>query len=64
MDHVRWPTDTFARRRRRRGRTIAAVCLFEGREQLNEIARLLAGEKIPGTALRHARELLAQAGNA
>jgi DNA repair ATPase RecN len=40
------------------------VCLFEGREQLNEIARLLAGEKIPGTALRHARELLAQAGNA
>jgi DNA repair ATPase RecN len=29
-----------------------------------EVARMLAGEKIPETAMRHARELLAQAGNA
>ncbi len=47
-----------------RGRTIAAVRLLEGRERVGEIARMLAGEKVPETALRHARELLAQAGNA
>jgi hypothetical protein len=40
------------------------VRLFEGREPVDEIARMLAGEKVPETALRHARELLAQAGNA
>jgi DNA repair protein RecN (Recombination protein N) len=47
-----------------KGRTIAAVRLLEGRERVGEIARMLAGEKVPETALRHARELLAQAGNA
>lgn len=46
-----------------RGRTIAAVRLLEGKDRVAEIARMLAGEKVPDTALRHARELLAQAGN-
>ena len=53
-----------AEKKERKGRTIAAVRLLEGRERVDEIARMLAGEKIPETALRHARELLAQAGNA
>ena len=53
-----------AEKTERRGRTIAAVRLLEGQDRVAEIARMLAGEKIPETALRHARELLAQAGNA
>ena len=53
-----------AEKKESRGRTIAAVRLLEGRERVDEIARMLAGEKVPETALRHARELLAQAGNA
>ena len=53
-----------AEKTERRGRTIAAVRLLEGQDRIAEIARMLAGEKIPETALRHARELLAQAGNA
>jgi DNA repair protein RecN (Recombination protein N) len=52
-----------AEKTERRGRTIAAVRLLEGQDRVAEIARMLAGEKIPETALRHARELLAQAGN-
>ena len=44
------------------GRTVAAVRLLEGGERIGEIARMLAGEKVPETAVRHARELLAQAG--
>jgi len=44
------------------GRTVAAVRVLEGRERIEEIARMLAGEKVPETAVRHARELLAQAG--
>jgi len=43
------------------GRTVAAVHLLEGNERVEEIARMLAGEKVPETAVRHARELLAQA---
>ncbi|HEX9689485.1 MAG TPA: DNA repair protein RecN [Thermoanaerobaculia bacterium] len=53
-----------AEKRQARGRTIAAVRLLEGSERIAEIARMLAGEKVPETAIRHARELLAQAGNA
>ena len=53
-----------AEKKELKGRTIAAVRLLEGRERVDEIARMLAGEKVPETALRHARELLAQAGNA
>jgi DNA repair ATPase RecN len=37
---------------------VATVRLLEGRERIAEIARMLAGEKIPDTALRHARALL------
>ena len=45
------------------GRTVAAVRLLEGKERVAEIARMLAGEKVPETALRHARTLL-EAGKA
>ncbi len=41
-----------------RGRTVASVRLIEGRERVAEIARMLAGEKVPDTALKHARTLL------
>jgi DNA repair protein RecN (Recombination protein N) len=47
-----------------RGRTTAAVRLLDGKERVAEIARMLAGETVPETAVRHARALLAQAGNA
>ncbi|MEP6995408.1 MAG: DNA repair protein RecN, partial [Acidobacteriota bacterium] len=41
-----------------RGRTVASVRRLEGKERVSEIARMLAGEKVPDTALRHARTLL------
>ncbi len=44
-----------------RGRTTAAIRLLDDRERIAEIARMLAGETVPETAVRHARELLAQA---
>lgn len=53
-----------AEKREARGRTIAALHRLGGRERVDEIARMLAGEKVPETALHHARELLAQAGKA
>jgi DNA repair protein RecN (Recombination protein N) len=40
------------------GRTVAAVRRLEGKERVAEIARMLAGEKVPATALEHARTLL------
>jgi DNA repair protein RecN (Recombination protein N) len=43
-----------------RGRTVARVRLLEGKERVEEIARMLAGEKVPDTAMRHARTLLAE----
>ncbi len=46
------------------GRTVAQVRRLEGPERVAEIARMLAGEKIPETAVKHARTLLAQAGQA
>ena len=46
-----------------RGRTTAAVRLLDAKDRVAEIARMLAGETVPETAVRHARELLAQAGN-
>ena len=42
-----------------RGRTVAAVRRLEGQERVAEIARMLAGEKVPETAMKHARTLLA-----
>jgi DNA repair protein RecN (Recombination protein N) len=45
------------------GRTVAAVRPLEGKERVAEIARMLAGEKVPETALKHARTLL-EAGKA
>ncbi len=41
-----------------RGRTVAAVRLLEGKDRVAEIARMLAGEKVPETAMKHARTLL------
>ena len=41
-----------------KGRTVAAVRLLEGQERVAEIARMLAGEKVPETAMKHARTLL------
>ena len=40
------------------GRTVAAVRLLEGKSRIAEIARMLAGEKVPETAIRHAKALL------
>lgn len=45
-----------------RGRTVARVRRLEGPDRVAEIARMLAGEKVPDTAMKHARTLLAQAG--
>ena len=40
------------------GRTITRVGVLTGRERVEEIARMLAGDSINETALQHARELL------
>jgi DNA repair protein RecN (Recombination protein N) len=48
-----------AEKREVKGRTVAAVRLLEGRERVAEIARMLAGERVPETALEHAKTLLA-----
>ena len=47
-----------AEKRGVRGRTVASVRRLEGKERIAEIARMLAGEEVPETALRHARTLL------
>jgi DNA repair protein RecN (Recombination protein N) len=41
-----------------RGRTVAAVRRLEGKDRVAEIARMLAGEIVPETAMKHARTLL------
>ncbi|MGH9363938.1 MAG: DNA repair protein RecN, partial [Thermoanaerobaculia bacterium] len=46
------------------GRTVARVRRLEGADRVAEIARMLAGQKVPDTAMKHARTLLAQAGQA
>lgn len=43
------------------GRTVATVRGLEGKERVGEIARMLAGEQVPETALKHAAALLAGA---
>ena len=50
-----------AEKRETKGRTIATVRLLAGKERVAEIARMLAGEKVPETALKHAQTLLAEA---
>ena len=50
-----------AEKREVKGRTIAAVRELSGKERVAEIARMLAGEKVPATALKHAETLLAEA---
>ncbi len=51
-------THYLAEKRESRGRTVALVRRLEGPERVAEIARMLAGEKVPDTALKHARTLL------
>jgi DNA repair protein RecN (Recombination protein N) len=51
-----------AEKSEQKGRTVATVRLLEGRERVAEVARMLAGEKVPETALKHARALLEAAG--
>ena len=40
------------------GRSVATVRRLDARERVAEIARMLAGEKVPETAMKHARTLL------
>ena len=47
-----------AEKREAKGRTVASIRALEGRDRVAEIARMLAGEKVPETALKHARTLL------
>jgi len=47
---------------KRGGRTVAVVHELSGSERVAEIARMLAGEKVPETAVKHARGLLDAAG--
>jgi DNA repair protein RecN (Recombination protein N) len=42
----------------KKGRTVASVRPLSGEERVEELARMLAGEKVPETALKHARALL------
>jgi DNA repair protein RecN (Recombination protein N) len=44
-----------------RGRTVVSVRCVEANARVAEIARMLAGETVPETALKHARTLLAEA---
>jgi len=46
----------------KKGRTVASIRRLEGAERVEELARMLAGEKIPETARKHARTLLEEAG--
>jgi DNA repair protein RecN (Recombination protein N) len=50
-----------AEKREVKGRTVAAVRALDGKERVAEIARMLAGEKVPATAWKHAETLLAEA---
>ena len=47
-----------AEKREQGGRTVASLRALDGKERVAEIARMLAGEKVPDTALKHARSLL------
>jgi len=49
-------------KRVRQGRTFAEVSTLVGEARVEEIARMLAGEKITATSRRHATELLAAGG--
>jgi DNA repair protein RecN (Recombination protein N) len=40
------------------GRTVARITVIEGGERVEELARMLAGERVTDTTRRQARELL------
>jgi DNA repair protein RecN (Recombination protein N) len=42
------------------GRTVARAAALEGKDRVDEIARMLGGRKITPAALKHAKEMLAQ----
>ncbi len=46
------------------GRTVTAVAVLGREDRAREVARMLGGESVTETSLRHARELLDQAGGA
>jgi DNA repair protein RecN (Recombination protein N) len=50
-----------AEKRAAKGRTVVSVREARGARRVEEIARMLAGEKVPETALKHAKTLLAEA---
>jgi len=54
-------THFLAEKAEAKGRTVAGVRELSGKERVAEIARMLAGEKVPETAWKHAQTLLAEA---
>jgi DNA repair protein RecN (Recombination protein N) len=52
-----------AEKRAAKGRTVAHVQELKGQARVSEIARMLAGEKVPDTAMKHAKALLDAVGN-
>ena len=50
-----------AEKRTVKGRSVVSVRDVRGAERVSEIARMLAGEKVPETAMKHAKTLLAEA---
>jgi len=51
-----------AEKREYGGRTVATVRRLDGKERVEEVARMLAGAEVPETARKHARALLEAAG--
>lgn len=49
-------------KRVRQGRTFAEVATLDGADRVEEIARMLAGERVTATSRRHATEMLAAGG--
>ncbi|MBH2009643.1 MAG: DNA repair protein RecN, partial [Xanthomonadaceae bacterium] len=49
-------------KRTQRGTALSTVTQMDGEQRVTEIARMLGGERLSGTTLAHAREMLAHAG--
>ncbi len=49
-------------KRTERGAALSTVTQMDGEQRVTEIARMLGGERLSGTTLAHAREMLAHAG--
>jgi DNA repair protein RecN (Recombination protein N) len=46
------------------GRTLSSVALVTGEQRVAEVARMLGGERLSGTTLAHAQEMLGGPGGA